>query len=72
MVDNHGFIVVLSLEWLNLFEETSLIARFLGANKGPIWGRQDPGGLHIGPMNFAFRDNMYGLSFLDAETLQVV
>ena len=20
---------------------------------GPIWGRQDPGGLHIVPMNFA-------------------
>ena len=24
-----------------------------GANKGPIWGRQDPGGYHVGPMNFA-------------------
>ena len=23
------------------------------ANMGPIWGRQDPGGPHIGPMNFA-------------------
>ena len=22
-------------------------------NMGPIWGRQDPGGPHIGPMNFA-------------------
>ena len=21
---------------------------------GPIWGRQDPGGPHVGPMNFAF------------------
>ena len=35
----------------------SLIARFLGkvpgANMGPIWGRQDPGGPHVGPMNFA-------------------
>ena len=27
----------------------SLIARFMG----PIWGRQDPGGPHVGPMNFA-------------------
>ena len=26
-----------------------------GANMGPIWGRQDPGGPHGGPMNFAFR-----------------
>ena len=26
------------------------------ANIGPIWGRQDPGGPHIGPMNFAIWD----------------
>ena len=24
-----------------------------GANMGPIWGRQDPGGHHVGPMNLA-------------------
>ena len=24
-----------------------------GANMGPIWDRQDPGGLHVGPMNLA-------------------
>ena len=24
-----------------------------GANMGPIWGRQDPGGHHVGSMNFA-------------------
>ena len=24
-----------------------------GANMGPIWVRQDPGGPHVGPMNFA-------------------
>ena len=24
-----------------------------GANMGPVWGRQDPGGPHIGHMNFA-------------------
>ena len=23
------------------------------ANMGAIWGRQDPGGLHVGPKNFA-------------------
>ena len=27
-----------------------------GANMGPIWGRQDPGGPHFGPMNFAIWD----------------
>ena len=29
------------------------IARFMGANMGSIWGPKDPGGPHIGPMNFA-------------------
>ena len=24
-----------------------------GANMGPFWGRQDPDGPHVGPMNFA-------------------
>ena len=27
-----------------------------GASMGPIWGRQDPGGPHVGPMNFAIWD----------------
>ena len=26
-----------------------------GAIMGPIWGRQDPGGPHVGPMNHAIR-----------------
>ena len=28
-----------------------------GAKMRPIWGRQDPGGPHVGPMNFAIWDN---------------
>ena len=24
-----------------------------GTNMGPIWGRQDPGGPHVGPIKFA-------------------
>ena len=28
-----------------------------GANMGPIWGRQDPGGPHVGPVNCAICDN---------------
>ena len=28
-----------------------------GANMGPIWGRQDPGGPHVGPMNFVIWDD---------------
>ena len=27
-------------------------SKVYGDNMGPIWGRQDPGGLHVGPMNF--------------------
>ena len=29
-----------------------------GANMGPTWGRQDPGGPHIVPMNFAIWDTV--------------
>ena len=28
-------------------------SKVYGANMGPIWGQQDPGGPHVGPMNFA-------------------
>ena len=28
-------------------------SKVYGANMGPIWGRQDPGGPHVGPVNFA-------------------
>ena len=33
-----------------------------GANMGLISGRQDPGGLHVGPMNFAVWDVIEHLS----------
>ena len=32
-----------------------------GANMGPTWGRQDPGGPHVGPMNFAIWAYINGL-----------
>ena len=31
----------------------TLVARFMGANMGPIWGWQDPGGPHVGSRNLA-------------------
>ena len=31
-------------------------SKVYGANMGPIWGRQDPGGPHVGPMKLAFWD----------------
>ena len=30
-------------------------SKVYGANMGPIWGLQEPGGPHVGPMNFAVR-----------------
>ena len=34
-----------------------------GANMGPIWGRQDPGGPHVGPMNFAIWDTKLAANY---------
>ena len=28
-------------------------SKVYGANMGPTWGRQDPGGPHVEPINFA-------------------
>ena len=36
------------LFWFNSFPDSKVH----GANMGPIWGRQDPGGPHVGPKNF--------------------
>ena len=41
-----------------------------GAKIGPIWGRQDPGGPHVGPMNLAIwgdHQHWYFLEFLPFE-----
>ena len=34
-----------------------------GANMGPIWGRQGPGGPHVGPMNFAIWDTLPRMTY---------
>ena len=41
----------------------TLDSKVRGANMGPIWGRQDPGGPHVGPMNFAVWDLIPGAQF---------
>ena len=38
-----------------VFVKVSTDCKVRGANMGPIWGRQDLGGPHVGPMNFAIR-----------------
>ena len=35
-------------------------SKVYGANMGPIWGLQDPGGPHVGPMNLAIWDDLVG------------
>ena len=39
-----------------------------GANVGAIWGRQDPGGPHVGPMNFA----IWGVVFPSNEVIWIL
>ena len=48
-----------------------------GANMGPIWGRQNSGGLHVGPMDFViwaylqlFRNDMNGISWQPLSFIQ--
>ena len=50
----------LGLIWNELvrFEDNVHASKFYGANMGPTWGRQDPGGPHVGPMNFAIRGDI--------------
>ena len=33
-------------------------SKVYGANMGHTWGRQAPGGPHVGPMNFAISDRL--------------
>ena len=42
---------------LTIARRIPLDSKVHGANMGPIWGWQDPGGPHVGPMNFAIWDS---------------
>ena len=42
-----------NVELLNIQQHVNPKSKVHGANMGPIWGRQDPGGLHVGPINFS-------------------
>ena len=52
-------------------ERTYLYSKVHMANMGAIWGREDPGGPHVGPMNFAIWVVVKGLSVV-AVTLAVI
>ena len=49
---------IINYELLNIQDCSFSIpdSKVHGANMGPIWGRLDPGGPHVGPMNFAICD----------------
>ena len=44
--------------WLWSTQNTIPDGKVHGANMGPIWGQQDPGGPHVGLMNFVIRDGI--------------
>ena len=43
----------MSVDWITISLGNGPDSKVHGANMGPIWGCQDPGGPHVGPMNFA-------------------
>ena len=54
------FSVTVSYRQLSVYPDSKVH----GANMGPIWGRQDPGGSHVGPMDFAICVCIWVLWFL--------
>ena len=44
------------MKCFSFLQKTISDSKVHGANMGPTWGRQDPGGPHVGPMNFAIWD----------------
>ena len=46
-----------------IFIEIHPDSKVHGANMGPTWGRQDPGGPHVGPINFAIWASLNELQF---------
>ena len=51
-------------KYIHIFNIDSLLSEVIpeskihGANVGPTWGRQDPGGPHVGHANLAICDNL--------------
>ena len=56
----HVWVTPRFLKWINPD------SKVYGANMEPIWGRQDPGGPHVGPMNLAiWEDLSYVVLFVE-------
>ena len=54
-----GHVLTVDIPQLNVAWWTNPDSKVHGANMGPIWGRQDPGGPQVGPMNFATCDSLF-------------
>ena len=53
----NGVIAVISAQWHDNYSLVMIPdSKVYGANMGPIWDRQNRGGPHAGPMNFAIWD----------------
>ena len=52
----------ITVQELNCVEGKYPDSKVFGANMGPIWGQQDPGGPHVGPMYFPIWVDMYWLT----------
>ena len=46
-------IIIIQFRWMISVHLCTLFPLHLHSLQGPIWGRYDPGGPHVGPMNFA-------------------
>ena len=49
--------MVTAWTWLMAWYPNIPDSKVHGANMGPIWDRQDPGGPHVGPMDLAIWDS---------------
>ena len=47
---------------INVLTLNSPDSKVHGANMGPTWGWKDPGGFHVGPINFALWDLMHSVT----------
>ena len=61
-VQNNFYLTSIAGYWLGIQPDLHIHtpnSKVHGANMGPIWGLQDPGRPHVGPMNFTISDNMW-------------
>ena len=56
--DRQQLRTITSRDWLRYWHKKYPDSKVHGANMGPIWGLQDPGGPHVGSMNLAILVSM--------------